>query len=490
VLLTFLFLAAAAPAAEAGGRLVVLPTSPPTHHATYGAPPDLLAGPRWAGDSFAWLARARGGFDLHVTAIDGRDRLVKHLRMPTAHKDGHGWHANLEASASRLAVSVRVTRCGLPFLADCPTRSLFAGVYSGGVSGSLVKLAGCNGRRACGKCDTYNAPVVDVASQDVLHESLCAGKVLLTRYGSDPPVTTALPAGSLRLTDRFLAAEDVGGARSGFGEAPPLRVIDRASGRTVYAVKPGGDGVALQDDGTLAYARLLEFEGQCDCFSEQITWASPSDPTPHPIGSPVYEVDLRMARDRIAFGNGLGVRVMDLAGEDVASASTFRRFGASSFDFNGSRLAYAVRPCERIGVVIWDLTGVPASFPSGSCPVPRIAPADARLRSSTVPVWLSCPPRGSLGCAGKMRMVGSDRPPGTRRGDGSRGMLALGARDYAVPPGKTRILFFHPSERGQRYLADHRRVWIHAYAESPSRFETGDGSLISSRTFVLRRPRR
>jgi hypothetical protein len=484
LLVTALALAVSAPPAAAGGRLVVLPASPPTHSSPYGAPL-LLAGPRWAGDSFAWLARARGGYDLHVTALDGRDRLVKHLRRPTAHKTQRAWHANLEASASRLALSVRVTRCGQPFFAYCPIRSLFAGVFSGGVSGSLVKLAGCSGRRVCGKCDAYDAPVVDVASEDVLHQSLCTRRVLLTRYGSEPPVTTGLPAGSLRLTDRFLAAEVFGGRR-GFGEKPPIRVIDRATGRTVYTVKPGGEGVALQDDGKLAYARLLDFEPQCDCFSEQITWASPSDPTPHPVGDVQYGVDLRMARDRIAFG----VRVLDLAGEDVASASRLPGLGVSNFDFDGSRLAYAVKPCERIGVVIWDLTGAPASFPSGGCPVPLIARAEARLRSSTVPVWLSCPPRGSLGCTGTMRMVGSDRPPGTRRGRGSHGMLALGARDYAVPPGKTRILFFHPSEAGKRYLARHRRVWIHAYAVSPYRFETGDPPLLSRATFALRRPQR
>jgi hypothetical protein len=69
-------------------------------------------------------------------------------------------------------------------------------------------------------------------------------------------------------------------------------------------------------------------------------------------------------------------------------------------------------------------------------------------------------------------------------------MLALGARDYVVPPGKTRILLFHPSESGKRYLAHHRRVWIHAYAVSPYRFETGDPPLLSRATFALRRPQR
>jgi hypothetical protein len=194
-----------------------------------------------------------------------------------------------------------------------------------------------------------------------------------------------------------------------------------------------------------------------------------------------------MADDRIAyrpFGSPpyplQQIGVVDLEGRTVAAATATGMIG--DFDTDGGRLTYAVRPCESIGVVVWDLAGTPPRFPRGSCPVPRIAGDPVERRGSKVPVRVTCPKRGRLGCAGTMRLVADASGKHHRGAERTRW---LGHSDYAVPAGATRTLVFDVDDAGMEFLASYRRVRIRVDAVSSGRADIGQPGLTRHGSFRL-----
>jgi hypothetical protein len=473
----------AAPAA-AGGRLTVLHTGEPGITPRFG-PPLLVAGPRLMGDSTAWAGLTRRGYAVHVTAPGGRDRVVGEVRVPLPWPHPHrGYYGRLEASPARLAFSLRVTPCWGAFAFECELGGEVGEVRTATPSGPLERLAGCEGD-GCERCPYSDGVPVDVAGDEVLYGRPChRGRAFVRSFapGADSK-PDRLPDGSERLTADFL-----GVARRG-----RLRVVSRATGRIVYSIHTGYVGVLddLQPDGKLAYGAPDYSECQVEqCPDELPSWASPGEPRGHAVGDDaILRIYMRMAGDLIAyrpFGSPpypeSRIGVVDLDGDTVAVANATGAIG--DMDFDGRHLTYAVRPCGAIGVVVWDLVGSPPRFPRGSCPVPRIARDPVRRTGAPVPVRVTCPERGLLGCAGTIRLVADASHPGGG-GQGARDTRSLGQTEYTVRPGATRTLRFPVDDAGRAFLAAHRDVRIDVGVASPDRADTGQAGLTSHGTFRL-----
>jgi hypothetical protein len=141
--------------------------------------------------------------------------------------------------------------------------------------------------------------------------------------------------GDVRIAGRYLAVDtqDTG------ERTRTITVYDWQTGDVIYKVKSEGGGVGLvsydiADDGTLAFGGLGE-------RGPEIFWASPQDPTAHPVtpGSGA----LRIADGKIAVrGDGV-FEVFALDGTKLATTSS--RDSADEFDFDGQRLTYVAQPC-------------------------------------------------------------------------------------------------------------------------------------------------
>jgi hypothetical protein len=176
-----------------------------------------------------------------------------------------------------------------------------------------------------------------------------------------------------------------------------MRVRDIGADSDAYSVIGDVIGASLQADGKLAVATDSSGAGGC-----RVDWYSKAEPVAHkidvcPIG------DVKLVGDRIALvresGSGAVLDIIDLSG---ALVRTVARFGAadmlSGFDFDGSRVAYAVSGCTQAGdtVYIDDLTGETTPADSTKCPV-SISKSNVRAGSSgLVRVGFKC----SAGCQG------------------------------------------------------------------------------------------
>jgi hypothetical protein len=471
----------AAPA-SAGGQLTVLRTAEPVLLPQYSAPP-LIAGPRLMGDSVAWAGLTRRGYAVHVTDPDGRDRIAGEVRVPLPWPPPYrGYYGRLETSPSRLAFSLRVTPCWGAFVYECDFGGEVGEVLTAARDGSLEHLAGCGDR--CEGCPYSDGVPVDVSGDDVLYGAPCHRGTAFARSfapGAEPE-PARLPKYSVRLAGDYVAVDD--------WRRP--RVVSRSTGRTAYEVETdyySGLLHDLQPDGKLAYGAPDDSECQVEQCPDQLpSWASPAEPGGHAVGADaIYRLEMRMAGDRIAYRPfarppwPLGrIGVVDLAGNTVAAATVGSTIG--EFDFNGSRLVYAIRPCASIAAVVWDLNGSPPRFPRGSCPVPRIAREPAHRHGTKVPVRLTCPRRGRLGCAGTVRVVAD---ASGRRDGGADRTRGLGQAEYSVSPGATRTLAFAVDDAGMQFLARYRRVRIRVDAVSRERTDTGQPGLISHGSFRL-----
>jgi hypothetical protein len=211
---------------------------------------------------------------------------------------------------------------------------------------------------------------------------------------------------------------------SGSSTPEVLDVFDRLTGNVTqrYTLAVPAAYVLLQDDGTIlvqgtdGYTRLGH-PGASDLVLSAVPRAA------NVIG---------LAAGRVAY-QALGSQVMtvaDLAGDRLASAPTNFATGEPAFD--GSHLAWAVRPCAMTFVYVWDLNGRAPSIPANvTCPSPRLS-FTPRVRGGarTVSIRVGCPTSGRLGCAGTLRVMSTI-------GIGKHGAKQLLLREYAVAPGRS-----------------------------------------------------
>jgi hypothetical protein len=197
-----------------------------------------------------------------------------------------------------------------------------------------------------------------------------------------------------------LAGDNI--ALSGFFAASPEVVVYNTAGTEQYKLNHNFAQYSLQADGKLALAQTKELSSDC-----RIEWFSKAEPVPHRIEQ-CPRGQLRMVGDRIAYdrldGEAISLNVTDLSG----NWRTFTVFdpgrGLTGFDFDGSRLAYGSRGCNRADDAVWvdDLTG-PVDQPTlegGPCTGAVLSKNVRASRKGLLRVKVSCPE----GCEGELNL--------------------------------------------------------------------------------------
>lgn len=172
--------------------------------------------------------------------------------------------------------------------------------------------------------------------------------------------------------------------------------------------------IALQADGKLATLRQAT-PGHCPV---DLAWYSPAEPTAHPIPVHPCTVAIRMAGDRIAYGDrGARLELTDLAGH-VQTAAPLNSAVGDAFDLDGARIAYVGAGCGADTPLASRRLPLTGAAPARPVCRAQLESRSVRRRGRSVLVRLACP----TGCAAAVQILR------TR----SRSS-ALGERDVTLP---------------------------------------------------------
>lgn len=396
-----------------------------------------LAGPVFAGSAVAWAAPVRGGIGVFVSGPGGP--VTQRLAVP----DSDQVAMELSGSAQALAFAIQVDRCA--GFAHCKYMDYYV-QYShtfGGLTGQPLSSLGCGSSLGVGSGVPFES--VDVSRTAVATLDGCANRVTV-RDLATPGVAAHVFAGDqrVRIAGSYLAVGTSGAAfgREG-GERDTITVYDWLSGRELYRVDAPSVGPPMfdiQDDGTLAFVR------GSPATSYEVAVASPQQPAPRTLTS-LYAFDMRIAQSKIAVREEGQFRVFDLAGNQLAATSSHE--GRGSLDFDGTRLLYALQPCEVRYVVTWDLQGSAPAPPAGRCPAAR---ADTRrvtidVRHPRFSLRVHCPSMPALGCGS---LVAAKLISRAGLGEFTR------TQGLTLESGETRVLRFSLSRPQRCELQEHR----------------------------------
>lgn len=374
----------AAGPAEAGGTLTPVPG-----HLV--ATVQQLAGPAFAGSGLAWATPAPGG-GYTVTVMNAGG--VRKQHVFAAGNSGDEIREALSASADQVAFAVSVSRCADESACKyMQYEQVESSVYAGPI-GEPLALRGCAG-------PVEIEQSVDVEGTVLAAFDSCSGgaKVRDLAAPSDVPWRVYPSAGQVRIAGHYVATSlHVGGYDA---DHTTVAVYDLRSGDQVYRLDPptGPVGVDIQDDGTLVLERPVQGSGGGPSRYELYS-ATPAQPTPHPVASIDNAGKVRLVSGRIAVRDGDTFRVFDLAGNQLAATPASDAIG--DFDFDGSRLAFGLQPCEVAAIATWDLDGQAPALPPGRCPRARLTrhTAVADLSRRTIRLEVRCPAQPALGCSG------------------------------------------------------------------------------------------
>ena len=264
-------------------------------------------------------------------------------------------------------------------------------IHAGLATGPLASVHKCVGDHP-----------IDVEDNRLAHVNGCneTGGVppVLVRNLNNNGQVTQVDIPPARVTELDLAGFHMA-MLSAPGGNPQIAVQQPGSGTPFYTV-PADNVVdfSVQADGKLA----VKEQTQVSC---RIVWYSKAEPTPHNIDV-CPEGDIVLAGDRIALTretDSLGsLDIIALAGGSQRVA-TLPLASTVGFDFDGSRVAYAIAGCvpARDAVYVDDLTGEPTNSSSPTCAA-KISKSNVRASSKgIVRVGVSC----KEGCQGGFRLT-------------------------------------------------------------------------------------
>lgn len=218
------------------------------------------------------------------------------------------------------------------------------------------------------------------------------------------------------------------------GRGIDLVVLHRSTERELLRVKRETGLFDLAADGTVAYTWAH--------LSRQVRVASPRRPEPR-----VYD-DLPFAPDQVRLGGDrVAVRYRETASFNSGESSFLSRFAVLErstgrivathrvrrteldWDFDGERVAWAVKPCMRAYLVVWDVDERPPASPASPCVHARPQGAARLDDEGVLSVRLACP-SGRAECGGFVRATVRLREADGRTHDVHQGPdSALVARD-------------------------------------------------------------
>jgi hypothetical protein len=254
--------------------------------------------------------------------------------------------------------------------------------------------------------------------------------------GESPPRSVGLDGYAARIAGRFVAWLEPGGYYNYFccSPQPDVVVYDRVADAEVYRLPGSGlpglvRGLDVQEDGKAAISYVVRRRN--DIAGEALAWASPEEPHLHPVPVPNHHLnDPRIGNDLIAFQRGgntffdwvehADVGIVDLNGDIRRVARrTDGWMLTESFDFDGERVAWRERGCERYRVVVRETSvegvapGTPAECPLRLLRPPKVGDGIVMLHLGCGPLDASCHWRVSLRTAGPRRMrIGRGRSEG------------------------------------------------------------------------------
>jgi hypothetical protein len=239
---------------------------------------------------------------------------------------------------------------------------------------------------------------------------------------------SAQPAGSRLLLVRVAGPYAAVLRRLASGDHQ-LAVVSTATGaQVVEAPTPAGlapEDVDVQSDGTAAVVARARDDR---CESGVLSWYSPSEPTEHRVdGVQPCANGVRLAGGRAAVFTGTGeaqeLRSHALQGAESQSLvllrgvdhPAFRAPGGGpvpAFDFDGQRVAYALRDCsDNQGLHVTEVAEAPDAVSYLRCPVALRSRQVSKPRRRRVTLSIRCP-RGCAGAAtirrGHVRLANTD----------------------------------------------------------------------------------
>ena len=270
-------------------------------------------------------------------------------------------------------------------------------IHAGPAGGPLTSLFKCRD----------DLPI-DVEDNRLSHVNACneTGGIppVLTRNLNNNGQVTQADFPSARVTELDLAGFNIA-LLSGQGSSSAQIEVRQPGASGPFYTVPATNVVdfSLQADGKLAVKEQTD-------VSCRIVWYSKAEPTPHNI-EVCPEGDIVLAGDRIALTretDSLGsLEIVPLAGGAAQQVATLSLPSTVGFDFDGSRVAYAISGCvpRRDAVSVDDLVGGPANSTSPACSA-KISKAGVRASSSgVVRVGFSC----KEGCQGYFRLTRSGK---------------------------------------------------------------------------------
>lgn len=350
----------------------IIPTRAETAPQTTARPVDEFAGPVIAGNAVVWVEqRLAQGYRVQARDAAGTREIAR----------GSGRRESLGVAASGGRVGlltekeVRTGTLTSPFsvLASCAS-GVVCRPGMGGIAVDDDAVAFRRGRGGALGLDVVN-------------------------FTSDGSLTTrSFPkaSGLFAVAGRFVA--------TGNADQTKLEVFDRVSGEPVYSLARGGGVFDIQADGTAVF----------QTSRGQLAYASVAEPFAHQLGfglaGPGERSDAAtaIAGDRIVITNGRRFALETLAGaiRNLPVVPALQ----GGFDFDGKRLAFAVKPCLVSSVVTWDVDrGAFPTTPKGPCPAARLSVRDRRVSpAGRVTVTLRCPADRLLGCPGFIGVGGRE----------------------------------------------------------------------------------
>jgi hypothetical protein len=472
-------LALAGPA-QAAGRLlhVNLPPSGPYD-------PGPVAGPALAGDDVMWARLVPGGYDVVTLPVDGSHATRYHVE-----KDWHRgtpWLPELDASRERWALaethppSCIEDGCPEAFVRD------YASMVTGAIGGPPRRVPRCGAGSRCQTPCALGGASVSGQVVSVFRRGIaggCDAVTVLRDYGAGTrPVTRSIAGCAPQIAGDLIAFVPAS-PESGCEQSTGIRVVNWRSGESLYSL-PGIAYYSVQEDGRLATARLLPGPGSETSYRARIGWASPGEPSEHQLATDGTFLRPLIANDRVAYlpvrreHEANPIAVLGLDGRELARADGVL---GTRFDFDGDRLAWFTRPCERAAIAVWDLRGPAPAMPAGPCPLPAPELHSIRVtRTGRLRLALRCPPKPALGCAGSIDVLAQ-----RTRHPLHRTFLASGR--YRFGPGRRRVKSLDLSPG--LVCADRHgrtRAWLRLFAPGRGR-RAGYGGPRSQHRFRLALP--
>jgi hypothetical protein len=382
--------------AQAGGRVIPLHAGP-------------VGGPAYAGHDIVWTSRTAP-----------REAAVERLSPASVRSTIGRFTTSPYPTFRTVASPSRVS--GSAFELSCPGSCKYQNyslAYSDFFTASLES--------PLSKLDSSQCPEVTQASGDavVVHSCLGLGawRVIDLADGTTHPVPWDMNA-------PVLAGDYIAAYRSGnSGSGGSVVVRNWRDGSEVLDAKlgPSGYEIALQSDGKVAFSQY-ESPQQVRLF-----WASPSEPSPHPL--PVVGRSIRPVRfveDRIlgVLNGGFTTDTPEVTVAGIDGSVTKPVTQAPRADFDGRQVVGLRRPCGVAYVVEWDLQGEVPAPPGGACPAATVKRARASLFSPdrSVKIAVTCPSEPASGCHGEVALRSS---PAFKRAPNFRSAY------YQLEPGET-----------------------------------------------------